>query len=127
MQDAAPKLTPKQEKAITALLAQPTIEAAAAALGVNPASIHRWLGDPAFVEAYRTARRDAVGQAVARLQQVSGAAVAVLVQVMADKRTAGSTRVAAASKVLDYAFRAVVLEDLAARIEALEQQRGPQV
>ena len=127
MQHSAASLTPKQEKAITALLAQPTIEAAAAALGVNPASIHRWLGDPAFVEAYRTARRDAVGQAVARLQQVSGAAVAVLVQVMADKRTAGSTRVAAASKVLDYAFRAVELEDLAARIEALEQQRGPQV
>ena len=58
MQDTAHKLTPKQEKAITALLAQPTIEAAAATLGVNPVSIHRWLQEPAFVEAYRSARRD---------------------------------------------------------------------
>ena len=127
MQHSAAKLTPKQEKAITVLLTQPTIEAAATSLGINPATVHRWLQDRPFADAYRSARRDAVGQAVTRLQQVSGAAVAVLVQVMADKRTAGSTRVAAASKVLDYAFRAVELEDLAARIEALEQQRGPQV
>ncbi len=51
MQDTAQKLTPKQEKAITALLSQPTIEAAAASLGINPATVHRWLQDPAFTEA----------------------------------------------------------------------------
>ena len=55
MQHVAAKLTPKQEKAITALLAQPTIEAAAASLGINPATVHRWLQEPAFVEAYRSA------------------------------------------------------------------------
>ncbi len=124
MQDAAHTLTPKQEKAITALLAQPTIEAAAASLGINPATVHRWLGEPAFVEAYRSARRDAVGQAVTRLQQVSGAAVAVLVQVMADKAAPAATRVNAAKTVLEFSFRAVELEDLAERIAALEQQMG---
>ena len=121
MQGTAPKLTPKQEKAITALLAQPTIEAAAS-LGINPATVHRWLQDPTFAEAYRSARRDAVGQAVTRLQQVSGGAVAVLVQVMADKRAPASTRVTAAKTVLEFSFRAVELEDLAERIAALEQQ-----
>ena len=124
MQDTARTLTPKQEKAITALLAQPTIEAAAASLGINPATVHRWLQEPAFVEAYRSARRDAVGQAVTRLQQVSGGAVAVLVQVMADKATPAATRVNAAKTVLEFSFRAVELEDLAERIAALEQQMG---
>ncbi len=124
MQDTAHTLTPKQEKAITALLAQPTIEAAAASLGINPATVHRWLGEPAFADAYRSARRAAVGQAVTRLQQVSGGAVAVLVQVMADKRAPASTRVTAAKTVLEFSFRAVELEDLAERIAALEQQMG---
>lgn len=124
MQDASAKLTPKQERAIAALLAQPTIEAAAETLGINAATVHRWLGDPAFQVAYRTARRDAVQQAVTRLQQVSGAAVAVLVQVMADRSKPAGTRVTAAKTVLEFSFRAVELEDLADRIEALEQQMG---
>ncbi len=124
MQHSAAKLTPKQEKAITALLTQPTIEAAAEVLRVNTATVHRWLGEPAFADAYRDARRAAVGQAVTRLQQVSGGAVAVLVQVMADKATPAGTRVNAAKTVLEFSFRAVELEDLAERIAALEQQMG---
>ena len=124
MQDTARTLTPKQEKAISALLSQPTIEAAAASLRINPATVHRWLQEPAFADAYRSARRDAVGQAVTRLQQVSGGAVAVLVQVMADKSTPAGTRVNAAKTVLEFSFRAVELEDLAERIAALEQQMG---
>ena len=107
MRDTAHTLTPKQEKAITALLAQPTIEAAAASLGINPATVHRWLGEPAFADAYRSARRAAVQQAVTRLQQVSGGAVAVLVQVMADKAAPAATRVNAAMTVLEFRFRAV--------------------
>src|SRR3712207_2959269 len=93
MQDAGRKLTPKQEKAITALLAQPTIEKAAAAVGVNPASIYRWLAESAFEAAYRAARREAVSQAIARLQQVSTHAVTVLVNVMASTETPPTTRV----------------------------------
>ena len=56
MQDAGAKLTPKQEKAISALLGQPSIEAAAAAIGVNAATIYRWLHEPDFAGAYRLAR-----------------------------------------------------------------------
>ncbi len=122
MQDTDRRVTPKQEKAITALLAQPTIAAAARAAGVNPATIYRWLAKPAFEVAYRTARREAVGQAIARLQQVSRHAVTVLVNVMASKETPPATRVAAAKTVLETAIKAVELEDLAARLAALERQ-----
>ena len=122
MQDADRTLTAKQEKAITALLAQPTIEAAATAVGVNPATIYRWLAEPTFEAAYRAARREAVGQAIARLQQVSTHAVTVLVSVMANTSTPPATRVAAAKTVLETAIKAVELEDLAARLDALEHQ-----
>ena len=124
MQHATAKLTPKQERAIAALLARPTIEGAAEVLGINPATVHRWLGEPAFEAAYRTARRAAVTQAVTRLQQVSSGAVAVLVQVMADTANPAGTRVSAAKTVLEFSFRAVELEDLAERIAALEAHAG---
>ena len=119
-------LTPKQQKALAALLTEPTILAAAAKVGVNERTLHRWLEEPAFAVAYRTARREAVRQAVARLQQVSTHAVTVLVTVMASKDTPPATRVAAAKTVLETAIKAVELEDLAARIEALEQSFGGQ-
>src|SRR5687767_537860 len=91
-------LTPKQHKAIAALLTEPTVAAAATKTGVGERTIYTWLGEASFAGAYRDARREAVGVAIGRLQQVSSAAVAVLVQVMANAKTPPSTRVAAASK-----------------------------
>ena len=42
------------------------------------------------------------------------------------KQAPASSRVAAASKILEVAIKAVELEDLEARIAALEQQAGAQ-
>ena len=117
-------LTPKQQKALAALLSEPTIEKAAAKVGVGERTLHTWLHEPAFAAAYRAARREAVSQAVARLQQVSTHAVTVLVNVMANTSTPPATRVAAAKTVLEMAIKAVELEDLAARLDALEQRMG---
>jgi hypothetical protein len=113
-------LSHKQHKAIAALLSEPTIAGAAARVGVNETTLHRWLSDSAFNDVYRQARCEAVGQAVARLQQFSSGAVYVLATVMADKHTPPSTRVIAAKAVIEYAIKAVELEDLEARIAALE-------
>ena len=121
------QLTARQHKAIAALLTEPTITAAATKVGIGERTLHTWLSERPFVDAYRTARREAVTQAVARLQQVSTAAVAVLVQVMADKKTPAGTRVVAAKTVLDMAIRAVELDDISARLEALEQAAGAKV
>lgn len=114
-------LSPPQQKALEALLSEPTIGKAAAAAEVSESSVYRWLrGDSAFQEAYREARRESVRQAVARLQQASGAAVTVLLQLMATKGNPPAVRLAAASKVLEMAHKAVELDDVIARIEALE-------
>src|SRR5688500_3388437 len=82
MEHTAAKLTPKQERAIAALLSQPTIEAAADTLGITRITIYRWLQEPAFDAAYRAARREGVRQAIARLQHVSGKAVDALLEVI---------------------------------------------
>lgn len=121
MSGAADNLSAKQDKAIAALLSEPTIAAAADKLGVNDRQIYRWLEESEFVAAYRAARREAVGQAIARLQQTSSHAVTVLLSLMADRKTPATVRLNAASKVLEFAVKAIELDDIQARLEALEQ------
>ena len=117
------KLTPKQELLIAALLSSPTIQDAAKTAGVSETSAHRWLRtDEGFTAAYLKARREAVGQAIARLQQLSSGAVAVLAQIAADRQAPASSRVTAAIKIIEFALQGVQLQDLEARIAALEHQ-----
>lgn len=114
------ELTDKQEKALAALLNQPTISAAADVLGIGLRTLHTWLTEPAFSEAYRVARREATSQAIARLQQASSEAVTVLTGIMLDQAAPKTVRVTAASKVIDTAIKSVEIDDLAARIAVLE-------
>ena len=118
------ELTDKQERAIIALLNQPTITAAADAADIGLRTLHTWLAEPAFSDAYRIARREATQQAIARLQQVSSEAVGVLSNIMNDASASKTVRVSAATKVLELAIKSVELDDLAARIAALETRKA---
>jgi hypothetical protein len=115
------KFSRKHEQAISALLTQPTLAEAATTVGVGEATLRRWLQQESFQAAYRQARREAIGQAIARLQQVTTTAVTTLEAVMTDPGAKESARVTAARAVLELAIRAVELEDLEARMVALEQ------
>ena len=66
------------------------------------------------------ARRNAVQQATARLQTVTGEAVGVLREVMNDKSAKGSERVTAAKAVIELAYKGIDLEDFAKRLEIIE-------
>ena len=120
-------LNAKQERALLALLNEPTIAAAAVAAGVSESTLFRWLREPLFADAYRSARRASVKQAVGQLQRVSWSAASVLTQIMADPQVAPAVRLGAASKVLDLAIHAVETEDLDARLAALEAKYGAQL
>src|SRR5262245_40977488 len=112
------KLTRKQESAIVALLAAPTIAAAARQLGVGEKTLRRWLQLPAFKDAYRAARRELVEGAVGQLQAAAGKAVETLVDLLGcsdDK-----TKARAALGIIDRAVKGSELGDALQRIEALE-------
>jgi hypothetical protein len=111
----------KQEAAIAALLSQRSVEDAARLAGVGTRTLFRWLEMPDFRDAYLQARRQAVGQASARLQQATGAAVSVLLTLMLDGKAPAASRVRAAHSVLDLAAKALELEDLEVRLQRLEQ------
>jgi uncharacterized protein YggE len=116
------RLSRKQDEAIALLLTVPTISEAAKHTGVGERTLFRWLQqDTAFQAAYRDARRQAVQQAIARIQQATSTAVTTLEGVMTNPESPSSSRVWAARAVLDLALKAVEVEDLEARIRALEE------
>lgn len=117
------ELTPRQYKALAALLAAPSVRQAAADAEIPEKTIYNWLRDTRFQGAYRAARREAVQQAIARLQHAAAAAVSVLLMLMAKDTTPAAIRLQAAAKVLDLALQGTQLDDLAARVEQLERER----
>ena len=121
MVTAGSKFTRKMEEAIAALLTQRNIEDAAKTAGIGTQTLLRWLKVPEFEKAYREARRAAFGQATARLQQATSAAVSTLLKVMIDPNSPASTRVRAADSILDHAKHAIEIEDIEARVDALER------
>ena len=110
----------KKEAAIAALLTHRNIEEAAKAVGVSGVTLIKWMKIPEFDQAFREARRDAFRQSVARLQQASGAAVTTLLKIMVDGAAPASTRLRAADIVLAHTSKAIEIEDVEARVAALE-------
>jgi hypothetical protein len=115
------KLRPKQEEAIIALLSNRSVEEAARAIKIAPRTLYRWLNEPVFDKAYRKARHAAFGQGTARLQQASSAAVSSVLKIMVDQNAPASTRLRAADLVLSHGAKAIEIEDLDARLAALER------
>ncbi len=116
-------LTPNQERAIIALLNEQTIGRAAAAVDVSQRTLYRWLDKPVFARAYRKARREAFGQAIALTQRYAPLAVNTLAQVMMDDGAPTSSKVAAATTILRFGREGIELDDLAARVEPQQAAR----
>jgi transposase-like protein len=115
------KLPHKQEEAILALLTQRSVEEAAKSVGVAPKTLFRWMRVAEFEAAYRKAKRCAFGQSMGRMQQASSAAVSTLLKVMVDPNSPAACRVRAADSVLHHAAKAIEIEDVEARLSALEK------
>jgi hypothetical protein len=121
MADTDAILGGKKEAAILALLSSRGIEEAARAADVPLRTLYRWLKEADFDSEYRKAKRIAFGQAVARLQQGTAAAAAVMLKLMADPSTPASVRLRAADCVFQHAKSAIEMEEIEARLMALEQ------
>ncbi|GMV70184.1 MAG: hypothetical protein DYG93_07740 [Leptolyngbya sp. PLA2] len=116
------EVTARQEKAIAALINETTVARAARTSGIGLRTLHRWLvHDPAFRAAYRSARREAFGQAVALTQRYAPLAVTTLAQILSDPSAPHTARVSAAAAILRFGRDGIELDDLADRVEALER------
>jgi hypothetical protein len=113
-------VTPRQEKAIAALINETTVPRAATAAGVGQRTLHRWLREPAFAAEYRRCRREAFSQAIALTQRYASLAVTTLAKVMDDPAAPHTAKVSAASAMLKFGREGIEMDDLAARVEELE-------
>jgi hypothetical protein len=112
------------EKAIIALLTEPTLKQAAKTIGINESTLWRWMQEDEFKKQYSSAKKMAVSQAISRMQQICGRAVEVLQEVMDDPVAPAPSRVTAAKTIIEMTLRAVEIEDLEERITQLEQAQN---
>jgi hypothetical protein len=123
------QLDPRQERAIIALLNEPTVRKAAEAAEVAESTMHRWLDEPAFAAAYRGAQRKVFAQAVSLCQKYSGLAVQCLAKIINDATAPHSAKVQASQAMLKFGRESIELDDVQARlvqIEANLPQKGAQ-
>jgi hypothetical protein len=114
------KMDRLQERAIAALLDEPTITEAAAAVGIDESTLRAWLRNPAFREAYRQARADVLERTVARLVALTGEAVETLRRNLSAARAGDQIR--AATAILGHVTRGLEVHDLATQLRELGEQ-----
>jgi hypothetical protein len=120
------KIGRKQEEAIAALLTQRNMDEAAKAAGIGTRTLLRWMKEPEFDTAYREARRKAFGQSIARLQQGTSAAATNLLKLLIEAGTPASVRARVADSIFNHAAKAIEIEDIEARVAALEAAKNNQ-
>lgn len=119
----AERLSARQEQAIVALINETTVAAASRASGIGQRTLHRWMTQRVFLAAYRSARREAFGQAIALTQRYAPLAVTALAKVLSDPTAPHAAKVSAATAVLRFGREGIELDDVAARVEELERRQ----
>jgi hypothetical protein len=117
------QLSPRQQRGIAALCHTDTVRAAAKLCRIPADTLYRWLREPAFQAGYREVRYQVMEEAFSGLQKSCTQAVQVLVAAMRDE--AAHVRLAAARAVLDLAMKARAIDEVEARLTALEHPDAP--
>jgi len=115
-------LSPKQKRAITALLTTNTVTEAAKTAGVSRNTVTRWLSDPMFKAELDRTEAQYVSESLRGLIQACSTAVTLLRDVMADPDATTSARVRAALGVLDGLLRMREHISFDERIKRLEER-----
>ncbi len=109
----------RHDRAILALLSEPTIQEASLTARVSRAAITRWMKHPVFRAKLDKAREELFTAAKASLLGAAPEAVGTLQITMRDERAPYTARVAAARTVLGYCIRIRELE-VADQLDRLE-------
>lgn len=114
------RLTPKQTKALDALLDGKSQQAAADAAGVNRKTIMRWVSEPLFWDTLNSHSQKAVHIATRRLSSTLDMSVDIMREVMEDTSAPAGVRLRAARYAADCALRLLEVSDILLRLEELE-------
>ncbi len=113
-------MTPRQQKALAALLTSPSKAAAAKAAGIAPRTLRDYLADPAFQAAYRDAFGNMVEDATRQAQQAISPALSTLREIVEDKEEDAQARISAARAILSHGLKLTETVDILNRLQELE-------
>lgn len=111
-------LTPKQHRAITALLTERDIRSAATAAGVGERTLWRWLGNPVFRAFLAATEGEVIDAATRRLLSLQDSAIDALEDVL--KNGNHTNKRQAAQAILDTMLKVRELRNIESRLAALE-------
>ena len=114
-------MKPKQQKALLALLTNPTKEKAAAAAGITSKTLRGYLADPEFQAEYRKAFAGMVEDATRQAQQAIAPALSTLREVVEDSGEGSQFRISAARSILEYSLKLTEQNDILAKLKELEK------
>lgn len=115
-------LTPKQAKALQALLTQPTKAAAAKAAGISVRTLTDYLADPEFQKEYGKAARALVMDATREAQQALSPALQALREIVENPEENSSNRISAARSLLEHGLRLTEFSDILPLVESVEDE-----
>lgn len=116
-------LTQKQNRALIALLTQPTREEAAKAAGITSKTLRTYLSDPSFQAAYKEALSEMMEDAVAQGKQCLNPAFSTLREIAEDNEQQAQARVSAARSLIEYTMRLNEQTDILEKLRELEKWR----
>jgi hypothetical protein len=115
-------LSRNQLKAIKALIAHETVSDAAKACNLARDTMYKYMRDPLFDHELKKAKRVLVNRAILSLQQSCRHAATALAAICRDEEAPPSARVSAAKEILNQTMKAIEIEGIEERLQALEQR-----
>lgn len=113
-------LSPKQRRAIIALLTSRNVQEAAIKAKVGKRTLHRWLTKPEFLAALLEAEEEAIDKATRRLIGLQEEAIETIQAVMNDKEATHTVRLRAAQTILEHSLKLRELRNIEVRLTQLE-------
>ena len=117
-------MTPKKQKALLALLTQPTKEKAATAAGIPSKTLRGYLAEADFQAEYKRAFSGLVEDATRQAQQAIAPALSTLREIVEDGEENAQARIYAARSLLEYSLKLTESTDILNRLDELEQTIG---
>ncbi len=115
-------MTPKQERALAALISCPTARAAAKSAGLSESALRRYKQDPVFQAEYRKRCNELLEAACTKAKSALPPAIERLNGIVQDDEQQPREQIAAARAVLEYGLRLIEAVDIEQRLRALEER-----
>lgn len=118
-------MKPKQQKALLALLTNPTKKKAAEAAGISVKTLRGYLADPEFQAEYKSAFSSLVEDATRQAQQAMEPALSTLKELVEDDGESPQFRISAARSILEFSLKLTEQFNIVSKLQELEaEMRG---